>query len=371
MNENINNSMVPATGAAMGKVRTLEIIAGEIRTFTASMLNNIIEIGRRMCEAKDMLPYGQFGNWIKENTGYSRSTANNFMRVFQEYGARQGSLFGAEVEDAQTFGKLSYTQALALLALPSGEREEFVETHDVENMSTRELRDAIRERDEARRALDTALADAARAEEFAAALTHERDEARKVMDDALEDAKKAEQEADDLRAKIREMESQPTTVEIDQDAIDKAVSTALEKAAKVNEEEMQKLRETERQIREELKKDLHKAEEAAEKAKKAEARAKEKLQKAEQNARALPDAAGMEAEAKAAAEEAAKAKAEADELRRKLAMSGEATVTFKLYFSAWQKDYTNMMDALAKADEDTAGRLRAAIDAQIGGWTNG
>ena len=378
MYEPINNSMIPSAGTGADRVRTLEIIAGEIRTFTASMLNNIIEIGRRMCEAKEMLPYGQFGDWIKANTGYSRSTANNFMRVFQEYGTRQGSLFGAEVEDAQTFGKLSYTQALALLALPSGEREEFVETHDLENMSTRELRDAIRERDEARRALDTALADAARAEEFAAALTHERDEARKVMDDALEDAKKAEQEAEELRAQIKEIEGQPTTVEIDQDAIDKAVAAALEKASKANEAEMDKLRETERQVREDLKQQLRKAEAAAEKAKAAEARAKDKLKKAENHAGTIADIDGALAEQKAATEdavkareEAEKAKAEADELRRKLAMSGEATVTFKLYFAAWQKDYQNLMNALAQADDETASRLKAAINAQIEGWTNG
>ena len=36
----------------------------------------------------------------------------------------------------------------------------------------------------------------------------------------------------------------------------------------------------------------------------------------------------------------------------------------------YQQDYANMMDALAKADEDTAGRLKAAINAQIAGWQN-
>ena len=52
-------------------------------------------------------------------------------------------------------------------------------------------------------------------------------------------------------------------------------------------------------------------------------------------------------------------------------MSGEATVTFKLYFAAWQKDYQNLMNALAQADDETASRLKAAINAQIEGWTNG
>lgn len=87
--------------------RTVEVVAAEINALTASMLGNIVEIGRRMCEAKEMLPYGTFGTWIKENTGYSTSTANNFMRLFQEYGSPQGCLFGAQVE-CQTFGKLSY-----------------------------------------------------------------------------------------------------------------------------------------------------------------------------------------------------------------------------------------------------------------------
>ena len=102
-------------------VRTVETVAAEIRALTASMLCNVIEIGRRMCEVKEMLPYGEFGKWIEENTGYSNSTANNFMRLFQEYGAAQSSLFGAEVE-CQTIGKLSYTKALALLALPPAEQ---------------------------------------------------------------------------------------------------------------------------------------------------------------------------------------------------------------------------------------------------------
>ena len=64
------------------QARTPEIIAQEIRGYTAMMLNSVIEIGRRMCEVKEMLPHGTFGNWIKENTDYSVSTANNFMNLF-------------------------------------------------------------------------------------------------------------------------------------------------------------------------------------------------------------------------------------------------------------------------------------------------
>ena len=318
MNENINTGNMALTTAASSAAagpRTLEMVAAEIRTFTASMLNNIIEIGRRMCEAKDMLPYGKFGEWIKENTGYSRSTANNFMRVYLEYGTMQGSLFGATVENDQTFGKLSYTQALALLALPAEEREEFVETNDVENMSTRDLQNAIAERDKA----------------------------RKARDDALRDAKKAERDANTLRDKIKELESRPATVEIqpDQEAIDKAVAEAVEKANAANAEVLREVKKRDKEKRDELDKQMK------------DLRAK----------LAAAEAAGSSADANAL-------KTEVEELHKKLAMSGEATVTFKVYFAAWQNAYANMMDALEQADEETAGRLKAAIRAQIGGWTN-
>lgn len=128
--------------------RTVQIIAAEINALTATMLSNIIEIGRRMCEAKEMLPHGAFGKWVEEATGYSHSTANNFMNIYREYGAAQGCLFGAEA-NSQTIGKLSYTKALALLAIPADERESFVEENHVEDMSVKELKKAIQERDEA------------------------------------------------------------------------------------------------------------------------------------------------------------------------------------------------------------------------------
>lgn len=225
------------------------MVAAEIRTFTASMLNNIIEIGRRMCEAKDMLPYGKFGDWIRENTGYSSSTANNFMRLYQEYGAAQGSLFGATLEDSQTFGKLSYTQALALLALPAPEREEFVETHDVEAMSTRELQDAIRARDEAIAGKGAAEEKAQKLKADLAFAQNALEMARKEAASAQSEVSGAEAEAEALRQKVKELENRPRDVAMavaDKETIEKARAEAVaemqgkldkakEKAAKAEE----------------------------------------------------------------------------------------------------------------------------------------
>lgn len=114
--------------------RTSEQIAMEINTIKdqtkATVLHNSIEIGRRLQEAKDIIPRGQWGQWLEENVDYSERTAQNLMSIYQEYG-----LMGKE----DAFTELSYTKALALLALPRGEREGFVAENDVEGMSTRKL----------------------------------------------------------------------------------------------------------------------------------------------------------------------------------------------------------------------------------------
>ena len=252
--------------------RTLDMVAAEIRTFTASMLNNIIEIGRRMVEAKEMLPYGDFGKWIQENTGYSASTANNFMRIYTEYGAAQGSLFGGETE-CQTFGKLSYTKALALLALPAGEREAFVESHDVDAMSTRQLQKAIRERDAA---LQEAEGSALRIQEL--------EEARDKIAEAY---RAAEQEKGQLRDRLRELEekgAEPAAA--DPSEIEAAVDAALADQAKENARQMQELQEKLRSAtlqEDELQKKLAKAKAELVAARVAEAEAREELKREKEN----------------------------------------------------------------------------------------
>ena len=80
------------------------------------------------------------------------------MRVFEEYGADQLALFGETGAKSQALGSLSYSQAVALLSVPEDEREQFVEENDASNMSTRELQQAIKERDQAKQEKEEALA---------------------------------------------------------------------------------------------------------------------------------------------------------------------------------------------------------------------
>lgn len=123
----------------MAAQRDIRTVTAEIRSLhrqaQCMVLGYAIEIGRKLKEAKTLLPYGQWGRWLQEEVEFSQSTAQNFMKIFEEYGARQVSLFGDA--ESQTLGNLPYTHALRLLALPADEREEFAREHHVEDLSSR------------------------------------------------------------------------------------------------------------------------------------------------------------------------------------------------------------------------------------------
>lgn len=312
-------------------VRTLDTVAAEIRTFTASMLVNILEIGRRLCEAKEMVPYGQFGTWVEENTGYSRSTANNFMRLFQEYGNTQGSLFGAEVEDVQTFGKLSYSKALALLQLPAAEREEFVAENPVESMSTRELEKAIRERDEAIRRAEEAESEKHGAE--LAKMTAQKE--RTELENELLAARDTIKELASRPVEVAVQEPDPAAV---QRQIDAAVKEAESAAGKKQKELKDRLAASEKRSRE--------LETALENQKKATGEAEKKL--VEQETGMI----NMEKE---------RLEREIESLKKQLALSDAAVASFHTLFDQGRDILSRMTEAASKiSDRQTAGKCRAA-----------
>lgn len=124
---------------AMIYQRQIADVTLDIRRKTGEFLLNAIEIGRLLFEAKSMVEPGGWSKYIEEELPFSHSWANNYMKLYKEFGSDQTSLFG----NSQTFLKLRPTQALELLALPVEDREAFVQEHDVENMSTRQLRSEV------------------------------------------------------------------------------------------------------------------------------------------------------------------------------------------------------------------------------------
>lgn len=349
--------------------RSLATVTAEIRAYQdaarRAVLSYCIEIGRRLVEAKSMVSHGEWGTYLREELGFSQSTANNHMRLFEAYGADQMTLTGAAVK-SQAFADLSYTQALALLALPSEEeREAFVETHDLASMSTRELQEELRRR---------APADEPTREELAGRLDDALNEIRdqgielQSMKDkvraAIEDRDKAEagedqefQRANALKIERDKMLDQLINAQKERDTAQAAskkaadelakAKAALDAAKRAETDTLKKLNEAvknpkiPKDVLEKLRKE---AEEAAEKRHKADYedldQARDKLSKAEA--------------------EAAKARQEAERLEKELRIAAPEVAEFKVLFGQAQQLLNSCIDAALSLPADRlAGGLAA------------
>lgn len=103
-----------------------------------TLLFNSIEIGRRLTEAKKIIKHGQWTKWLKERVDYSQRTANNFMKIYEQYGK------SGLAEKSQSIADLSYTQALALLEVPAEQREEFAKKENAKDLTIKELQEKVK-----------------------------------------------------------------------------------------------------------------------------------------------------------------------------------------------------------------------------------
>lgn len=224
----------------------LNTLAAEINTIKKQtqhiMMAASVEIGRRLVEAKAAVGHGGWESWLRENVNYSQRTANNMMRVYHEYGTGQGQLFGKEL-NSQALADLSYTQAVALLGIKDpDERAEFVEQHDVADMSSREIEKAIKERDAAK-----AEAEQARKEKEAVARENRElrgkasraDEAEAANDQLMAALQKAETARDDIQNKLAETNRKLEEAEARGNTIE---TVEVEKIPDEMQEELERLR---------------------------------------------------------------------------------------------------------------------------------
>ncbi len=220
--------------------RTIETITDEILDAKRTGGEAILTIGRCLIEAKDMLPHGEWLPWLNERVEFSERTARNFMRLAREWTNRQ------------TLADLGAAKALTLLALPAEEREQFVEDHNVIDMSARQLKEAIRERDEARKAAETAKADASAAEQARAKMAEDMRTTQNLLESARADADSAGSRARVLEEKLRMLQEQPVEVAVetvvDPEALEKARAEAVaEMQAKLDKAREAKKRAEDRQ----------------------------------------------------------------------------------------------------------------------------
>ena len=211
--------------------RTIEAITGEILELKQRGGEVILDIGRRLLEAKGMLPHGEWLPWLNERVEFSERTAQKFMRLAQKW------------SNPSALADLGATKALMLLALPEEEREEFVEDHNVIDMSARQLEQAIRERDEARKAAEAAKADASAAEQARAKM--EADMA--VVNASLAAAQEAKQKSESwvacLEKELVNLKARPVEVAVETVVDPEAIAKAREEAVAEIKAKLDKARE--------------------------------------------------------------------------------------------------------------------------------
>ena len=230
--------------------RTPEVIAAEINSIKEQtrkvVLYNSIEIGRKLVEAKELVPHGEWGNWLEEAVDYSKSTANNLMKIFEEYGSDQITLLDNNLK-SQAFGNLNYSQAVLLLGLPSEEREKFVEENKVDEMSTRELKKAIADLKKANKEKDNALKEREEAMEKLNALEESNRILEETFNEGAEERKSLEEKVKKLEKEIEEVKtSKPVeTVNVDWEEITAEVQEKMDQLIEEKEAAERKIKELE------------------------------------------------------------------------------------------------------------------------------
>lgn len=314
--------------------RGIETITEEIIFYKNVGGQAVIEIGRRLTEAKAQLKHGEWLPWLREKVEFSETSAQNFMRIAREYG------------NTHLVGDLGASKALVLLALPASERENFAsekhlvngEEKSVSEMSKRELEEAIRQRK--------------LAELKAAETARELDRQKEATAEAEAAAEKAQEAAEAARAEVENA---------------KSISLAAQERTAELEHELKALREKPVDASaEQIAAAVKEAEKAA-KAKRDAAVAKkaEELKAAEaQRDEARKAVENAEAGRKAAEEQAAALRAELEKARKSAAaMDNKALAEFGVLFRQAQETVNRLTELAGELDEENRPKVYRALDA--------
>lgn len=312
----------------------LPTITAEIKYISKSMNNMLlqclIEIGKRFAKAKTLVQYGKWGEYCEKYTGYKQAMAENYIKIYKEYGADQQSLFG-NFENSESIKNLGVTKLIELTAIPADEREHFVEENNItEETTVKQLHKLIQEKTDA---LD-------RAEKKQAVAEKKLEEQIKQSEQAAKDKQLM---IERLQAELDSRNAEPATVP--QDELEKMMKEADENAKKSLQKEIDRLTE-----------EKEKAVQAAEKS-------KEKYKK-------LKDEVSAEKEKVDAAEkENAELKQTIEKLQKEsLLGSNEKMVKLQMCFEQAQSSIIAVKTALAAVEgSEKYDKLFAAVKETLKG----
>ena len=203
---------------------TIEQLTVEVKFYLGQLAQNIIEVGKRLIQAKALLPHGEWQNWLENNFQLTVRTARRFMQIADRFG---------KTVDGDRFQASQLTE---LLALPEDETEQFIEAKaaqgtPVEDMTVKNLRAEIadwKRRDEENQQKIAVYADELSATQIQLADT--KDAMRTVSDENCglkRELAAAQQNAQNARL---ELQNRPVEIEVPADYHDVKNAIAVKDA---------------------------------------------------------------------------------------------------------------------------------------------
>lgn len=120
---------------SMIQSKKLMQIENEIISLKKQTAENMILMGQKFIEAKELVSHGEWGNWLENKIGFSQRTVNQLMRIAKEY-----------TSNPKAISNLDVTKIYLLLELPIEERESFIDQYDLQNLSTRVILEILKEK---------------------------------------------------------------------------------------------------------------------------------------------------------------------------------------------------------------------------------
>lgn len=253
--------------------RTVDTVTAEIQLIQEQVkkvfYDAVIQIGTRLLEVKELVPHGEWTEYLENRLGYKPSTAQNYMRIAKEFGDGQVALDGTDPQ--ALFGALGYSQLLPLLSLPDEDRRELAQENDLEDMSSREIEELVKARKAAEdktaqvehelaqvKAAEKAAEDkAAQAQAELTRAKESKKAAQKREENALAEKRQAELRADKLAEEHKFLQNQVKAL------TEQAEQTPIRAEVVPSDAELEQVRQ---EVREEMQTALHAAEDRAEQA---------------------------------------------------------------------------------------------------------
>lgn len=110
----------------------LNDVTERVRYYARRSAGDMLELGRALTEAKELVPHGDWEGYVKENAGMELRMAQNFMQAYRKWGTGNPDL-----------SRLNVGQMIALLPASDEEIEKISGEKDLSGMSSREIKAAI------------------------------------------------------------------------------------------------------------------------------------------------------------------------------------------------------------------------------------